>query len=183
MSARPVPRPVLGRRLVLLGAAGGLAGCGFHPLYAPVAGGVPGPAAAELAAVYVPVLPERNGQLIRQALQQRFEGTGTGVAKKYQLDVHDSVAGEGIAIQRDNSTTRIRLVGTASWVLRTLSLERTPLADGSARVLDGYNILNQQYFAADLEGQAANVRVTQALADQITIKLATYFQQHASKAT
>jgi len=173
---------VLGRRLALLGAAGGLAGCGFHPLYAPAAGGAPGPAAAELAAVYVPVMPERTGQLIRQALQQRFDGAGTGVAKRYQLDVNYNVAGEGVAVQRDNSTTRVRLVGTASWVLRTLSLERKVLAQGSARVLDGFNILNQQYFAADLESQSATLRVTQALADQITLKLGTYFQQAAAPA-
>ncbi len=173
---------VLGRRLALLGAAGGLAGCGFHPLYAPATGGAPGPAAAELAAVYVPVMPERTGQLIRQALQQRFDGTGTGVAKRYQLDVNYNVAGEGVAVQRDNSTTRVRLVGTASWVLLTLSLERKALAQGSARVLDGFNILNQQYFAADLESQAATVRVAQALADQITLKLGVYFQQAAAPA-
>lgn len=173
---------VLGRRLALLGAAGGLAGCGFHPLYAPASGGAPGPAAAELAAVYVPVMPERTGQLIRQALQQRFDGAGTGVAKRYQLDVSYNVAGEGVAVQRDNSTTRIRLVGTASWVLQTLSLERKALAQGSARVLDGFNILNQQYFAADLEGQSATLRVAQALADQITLKLGVYFQQAAAPA-
>lgn len=173
---------VLGRRLALLGAAGGLAGCGFHPLYAPASGGAPGPAAAELAAVYVPVMSERTGQLLRQALQQRFDGTGTGVAKRYQLDVNYNVAGEGVAVQRDNSTTRIRLVGTASWVLRTLSPERKALAQGSARVLDGFNILNQQYFAADLEGQSATLRVTQALADQITLKLGIYFQQTAAPA-
>ena len=173
---------VLGRRLALLGAAGGLAGCGFHPLYAPASGGGPGPAAAELAAVYVPVMPERTGQLIRQALQQRFDGAGTGVAKRYQLDVNYNVAGEGVAVQRDNSTTRVRLVGTASWVLRTLSLERKALAQGSARVLDGFNILNQQYFAADLEGQSATLRVAQALADQITLKLGVYFQQAAAPA-
>jgi len=173
---------VLGRRLALLGAAGGLAGCGFHPLYAPAAGGAPGPAAAELAAVYVPVMSERAGQLMRQALQQRFDGAGTGVAKRYQLDVNFNVVGEGVAVQRDNSTTRVRLVGTASWVLRTLSLERKALAQGSARVLDGFNILNQQYFAADLEGQSATLRVAQALADQITLKLGVYFQQAAAPA-
>ena len=173
------PRPC-GRRLLLLGAAGTLAGCGFHPLYATADGGAPGPAAAELATVYVPVLPERTGQLIRQALQQRFEGAGTGAAKKYQLDVTYSVAGEGVAIQRDSSTSRIRLVGTANWVLRRLALDRTPLASGSARVLDGFNVLNQQYFAADLESGAATARVTQALADQITQRLGIYFQQRAA---
>ncbi len=169
----------VGRRLVLLGAGAGLAGCGFRPLYAPAAGGAPGPAAAGLAAVYVPVLPERSGQLIRQALQQRFDGAGSGVAKRYELEVGHAIASDGIAVQRDSSTTRVRLIGTATWVLRTLSLARTPLVTGSARVLDGYNILNQQYFAAELENEAAVRRIAQALADQITLKVGSYFLQAA----
>ena len=172
-----------GRRLVLLGAAatsaGALAGCGFHPLYATGAGGASSPVAAELAAVYVPVIGERAGQLIRQALQRRFEGAGTGAAKRYELELNYSLAGEGIAVQRDNSTTRIRLVGIANWTLRTLSLERKALTTGTARVLDGFNILNQQYFAAELENQAATQRVAEALADQVTLKLGAWFQQQA----
>ncbi len=180
MEARRIGQGI-GRRLALLGGAGALAGCGFRPLYAPESFGGSSPVSAELAAVYVGVLPERTGQLLRQALQQRFDGAGTGVAKRYQLETSVAVEGEGVAVQRDNSTTRIRLVGTANWTLRTLSLERKVLTQGMARVLDGFNILNQQYFAADLESGAATARVTQALADQITLKLGTYFQQQAAK--
>ena len=170
------------RRALLLGAGAALGGCGFHPLYAPTSFGTPGPAAAELAAVYIPPITERTGQLIRQALQQRFEGTGTGTAKRYELLVTYGVAAEGQAIQRDSSSTRIRLVGTATFNLRELSLTHKPLTVGTARVLDGYNILNQQYFAASLENDAAQERIAQSLADQITLKLGIYFKQAAAPA-
>lgn len=170
------------RRALVLGAGAALGGCGFHPLYAPASRGTPGPAAAALAAVYIPPISERTGQLIRQALQQRFEGTGTGTAKRYELLVTYAVAGEGQAIQRDSSSTRVRLTGSATFNLRELSLAHKPLTAGTARVLDGYNILNQQYFAADLENQAAQERIAQSLADQITLKLGIYFQQAAAPA-
>ena len=168
------------RRGLLLGAA--VSGCGFHPLYAPSSGGTPGPAAADMAAIYIPPIAERTGQLIRQALQQRFEGQGTGTAKRYELVVTYGVSSEGQAIQRDTSTTRIRLIGSASFYLRELSLAHKPLTSGNARVLDGYNILNNEYFAATLENDSAQERIAQSLADQITLKLGIYFKQAAAPA-
>ena len=166
---------MIARRLLLLGSAGAVAGCGFRPLYLPRESG--GGATSEaLAAIYVPPILERAGQLLRQGLQRRFEGSGTGIAKRYDLVVVFTLAPEGIAIQRDSSTTRIRLTGTAAWTLRQLNLAHTAVTSGSTRVLDGYNILNQQYFAADLEGEAATRRVAESLADQVTIQLATFFK-------
>ncbi len=163
------------RRAVL---AGGLAlgGCGFRPLYMP-AGGAAGPAEAELAAVYVPVVPERSGQLLRQALQRRLEGPGTGAAKKYELTTYLIANVEGIAILRDSSTTRYRVIATAPWTLRMLSLDRAVLTSGTGRAVEGYNILNQQYFAADLEGDAAYKRAAETLADQIVTQVAIFLRR------
>ena len=48
----------------------------------------------ELQAIYVAVMAERSGQLLRQALQRRFEGTGGGVAKKYADGFFDTFAKE-----------------------------------------------------------------------------------------
>ena len=172
----------IGRRIALLGGGAALAGCGFRPLYAPAASGAPGPAVAEMAAIYVPVFADRPGQLLRQALQQRFEGTGTGTAKRYELVATIAVNAEAIAIQRDSSSSRVRLVGSAPWALRALSLERTVLAQGTSRILDGYNILNQQFFAADLESETAIRRVASALADQITTQVGAFFLRRAKTA-
>ena len=171
-----------GRRAFLAGGgAAALGGCGFRPLYLPegVAGSV---ASAELAAVYVPVIAERSGQLLRQALQQRMEGPGLGIAKKYDLITYPAITGEGIAIQRDSSTTRIRLNASAAWTLRMLNLEHTVLTTGNSRIVDGYNILNAQYFAADLENDAAFRRITGALADQIVLQVGIFLKRRAEAA-
>lgn len=169
----------MARRTVLLGGGTALAGCGFRPLYMPLASGAPGPAAAEMAAIYVPVASERPGQLLRQALQQRLEGTGTGTAKRYELVASIAVNAEALAIQRDSSSSRIRLTGSAPWVLRVLSLEHPVLAQGTSRILDGYNILDQQYFAADLESEVVIRRVAEALADQIATQVGSFFLERA----
>ncbi len=71
------------RGFAALGLAGLLAGCGFRPVYAPAAGGAAGPAAVGLSEINVPVIPERFGQLIRQALQDRFERGGSGGGRLY----------------------------------------------------------------------------------------------------
>ncbi len=141
-----------------------------------------GPASAEMAAIFVPIYAERSGQLLRQALQQRFEGTGTGTAKKYELIASLSINADAIAIQRDSSSSRVRLIGLAPWTLRTLSLEHPVLAQGTSRVLDGYNILDQQYFAADLENETATRRIASTLADQITLQVGSFFLRRATAA-
>lgn len=168
---------MLGRRLVLTGAASGLAGCGFHPLYGPLAKG--GTIMPELASIYVAVMAERSGQLLRQALQQRLEGAGSGVAKQYELIGSLGVSAEGIGIQADTSTTRVRMNGTAGWSLRQLDPKQTVLTAGTARATDGYNVNNQQYFAADLEQSAAVRRLADTIADQITLDVAAFFRKRA----
>ncbi len=168
----------LTRRAGLLGAATALSGCGFHPLYAPPSGGTA--TGAELQAVYIGIMPERSGQLLRQALQRRFEGTGDGIAKKYELTANLGISSEAIAIQRDSSATRVRMVGTAPWFLKMFSLDQKLLTQGSARILDGYNVNNQQYFAADLESETVVRRIAEAIADQITIQVASYLRRQAA---
>lgn len=170
------------RRTLLVGgtATATLGGCGFHPLYLPASGGKAGAASAGLSAVYVPVIAERSGQLLRQALQRRTEGSGSGVAKRYELVAAPALASEGIAIQRDTSTTRVRLIGTATWSLRELNLQHTVLLSGANRIVDGYNILNQQYFAADLESEAAVRRIMESMADLIVARVAIWFDRQGT---
>ena len=55
-----------------------LSGCGLHPMYAAAGNGTPGPAQVGLAQIAVAPLYERAGQLLRQALQERFERGAAG---------------------------------------------------------------------------------------------------------
>ena len=171
---------MLTRRLALVGAASALAGCGFHPLYGPV-GAVSGSVGGELQAIYVAVMGERDGQLLRQALQRRFAGTDESVHKKYELTGGLGISGEAIAIQRDSSSTRTRLIGTGTYVLRELNQAATVLKTGSVKVIDGVNINDQQYFASELEQEVAHRRIAESAADQITIQVAAFLRQRLEK--
>jgi LPS-assembly lipoprotein len=165
--------------LVAAGAGSILAGCGFRPLYAPAAGGAAGAAQTDLAAVAVPNLPERGGQLMREALQARLDPGNMALAKRYELSVGFGVATEGIGILPDSSVTRNRLIGTASWILQALDPARTRLAGGNARAVDGYDVIDNQFFASVLESETLQRRLADRLAEQIVLQVAAYFDHRA----
>lgn len=172
------PPHIAGRRGVLaMLAATGLGGCGFQPLYgnSPESGAV----LDRLAEINVQLIPERVGQLMRQSLMARLERGGAGAARRYDLAVQLSITMDPIAIQPDNSTSRVRLVGTANWVLTAKDAQRRTITSGAVREVDGYNIVNQQFFAAELTSNAVQRRMTDALAEQITTQLALHFRRPA----
>lgn len=178
-SPAAVPAPAIRRRLVVAALPLVLAACGWHPVYAPAAAGGDG-AAADLAAIQVGLIGERNGQLLRNALQERFERAGIAAAKRYDLTVSYSVASESLGIQQDLSVTRLRYVGKATFTLTTDRPTRTTLIKGAARVVDGMNEFDQQYFAADQEAETVQRRIAEAVADQIALQLAVFFRKRAA---
>ena len=168
----------ISRRLALALAVW-LPGCGFRPVYGS-GGRVGGSIGRDLSSIDVALIPNRSGQLLRQALQQQLYGAGDDApAKQYELTVSFGVTGEAIGEQADSSVTRLRQFGSANWTLKMLDPTRTLLTSGLARSLDGVNIIDEQYFAADVEGEAAAARMADTLASEITVQLAAYFNHRA----
>lgn len=165
------------RAVVLLGLGGVLSGCGFHPVYAP-AGDGPGPEAG-LAEIEVKPIYERPGQILRQALLGRFR-TESGTPRKFDLQVNFWITGEAQGVLDFTQPTRLRLVGSTTWVLLSRDARQTRLAEGSERVIDGFDIFDSQYFAQDLANEAVQRRIAVAMADRITLRLAMWFHQHPS---
>lgn len=178
-----MPRKVSRRRLLPLAGVGLLAGCGFQPVYMPAASGKPGPAERELAAIRVNLIGDRPGQELRQALQERLGSDSGAGPHRYDLAVNFSIAGEGIGILPDTTATRVRLRGTANWTLTAADTAHTRITSGSARAIDGFNILDQQYFAADLSNERVARRLAETLADSITMQLAVFFRHRAAVAS
>jgi LPS-assembly lipoprotein len=146
----------------------------------PTASGLAGPAQRDLAAVYVDIIPERPGQMLRQALQERL-GDDSGAQVAYTLRVAFTVTGEGIGVESNNLATRIRLNGVASWTLLKHDGPNVTLTSGTVRSLDGVNVFDSQYFAADVEVEAVQKRIAENLATQIATQLAVWFRQQAAK--
>lgn len=165
----------------LLGGFGLLAlgGCGFRPLYAPDAGGsgvTDSRMAAELAAVRVGLIPERNGQLLRRALQQRLDPQGAGLPGRYDLRASFRLAADPEGFHRDGTASRIRYTATATWALLTLGTPAEEVASGTARAVEAWNILDNQFFASDQSRGAAERRLTELLAEDIVLRLALRFR-------
>jgi LPS-assembly lipoprotein len=155
-------------------------GCGWEPVYGGSKGGAAGPAQAGLAETSVALIPERSGQLLRQALQAHFDRGGAGTGERYLLAVSSyGISADTIGIQPDNTTSRVRLVGRASWSLVELGSQRRTLTSGYAQQMDGYNVIDQQYFASDQENDSVQRRMADAIAEQITLEVAAYFHRHA----
>jgi LPS-assembly lipoprotein len=169
------------RTVMMTAAAAPLGACGFQPVYMPSAGGESGVSERELSAIYVALIPDRPGQLLRQALQQRFGGAGDPTPPLYTLIVGYWIAGEGIGIQPDSVATYIRLTATANWSLRGRDPAQTPVTSGYARAHSGINILDEQYFAGDLENDQAAQYFANDIADQISLRLATFFRNKAGQ--
>lgn len=165
----------------MLGAVATLLnGCGLRPMYGAAASGQAGPATAGLAQVSVGLIPERSGQLMRLALQERFARSGLSLPVRYDLNVLLRLTPDTIGILQDSSATYLRWVGTADWTLSAQDPVRRTLTTGTNRVVDGQNLFDTQAFATDLESETVQRRVVEALADQIAERLAAWFNRQAA---
>lgn len=159
------------RRLTLsavLGAALAVSGCGFQPLYGETSGGAE--LKAELASVSVAPLPNRIGQLLRNALEQRLERAGGRHRKEYVLQVALTEQVEDLGLRKDNTATRanLRLIASATLVKGDEAVWRT-----AAHAASSYNILDNQY-ATVISQKDARERAVQLLADDLVRRLAVF---------
>ncbi|WP_428395311.1 hypothetical protein [Lichenicoccus sp.] len=156
-----------------------LSGCGFHPLY----GASDSAAEANLPDIFVAVIPGRPGQLLRQDLQQHLAGSDDENPHGYTLRVSYSLDNEAIGIHGDNTSARSRVVGRATWYLDSVAAAPVNLASGSSRTVDGFNIVETQYFAATMALENTESRVARNLADNITTQVAIWFAGHPNGTT
>ncbi len=164
----------------LAGLAGGsLAGCGFAPLYG-TAGDPPATAsvADRLNQVQVQNIPERPGQMLRQALEDQLYVAGTPTVQRYTLNVAYSINIQGVGIQTDTSVTRNRFVAIGTWTLGPVGAPATPLATGTATTEDAENIIDQQPFTQTLETGTIDQQLADEIAGQITTQIAAWFKAH-----
>ncbi|MGE4482042.1 LPS assembly lipoprotein LptE [Acidocella sp.] len=152
-----------------------LTGCGFTPLY----GGAKGQAAsASLEMVQVQNIPDRTGQMLRQSLQQKFYTNGAPTRELYTLSVNYSISQTGEGVQADSSTSRTRFNATAAWRLAPIGQPSQTLVSGNATAMDALNIIDQQYFATNLETDTVNQQLADEISSQITTELAAWFHAH-----
>jgi LPS-assembly lipoprotein len=162
------------RRVALL-ALLALGGCHLHPIYA---ADQTRKAQPELAAIEVPPLSGRRDQFLRNYLLDEFNPQGMAVAPAYRLGVTVSQQSNALAIQLDNTATRVNLVVGASFTL-TRKTDGAVLYESAIRRVVSYNIRSDP-FATLIAEQDAERRASREVAKQIRTILSVYFSERAA---
>ncbi len=107
---KPAGYRLVGTALALLGL---LAACGFQPLYGSKSGTILAPD-SPLNRVNIALIEDREGQILRNYLIDRFQPDGSG---RYVLVTSLTVVEEDLGVAEDSTTTRSRIVVNAGFSL------------------------------------------------------------------
>ncbi|MGF1608631.1 MAG: LPS assembly lipoprotein LptE [Kiloniellales bacterium] len=167
--------------LGLMFIAGGLAGCGFQPLYAkPDESASIGPV-NDLASVYVMPLRDRTGQIFHNYLRDRLNPRGLPGDPAYVLRIRLTETTEQLAIRSDETATRANLRLRASFSLSRRDNDQQ-LFEGVTNAITSYNILSSQFATYTSEQDARN-RGLRELSERVRLQLATFFNRARSGAS
>ena len=175
------PAPALLVAAMLMAPLGlALGGCGFSPVYATQSGAPTGAevgsrAAEALSAVHVPVMPERTGMMLRQALQDRLQRFGVKPASRYDLLAQYRFSGDSAGIEANSNITRLRYYGSSTWYLTDAS-SGAIVTQGYARTVSGADVFDSQFFANELQNEVIQRQLAEELAEQIVAAMASYFE-------
>jgi LPS-assembly lipoprotein len=165
------------RALAALGLLG-LAGCGFHPLYAERSPLGYDPA---LAAIEVRPAADRIGQILTQSLREQLNPRGVNLKPRYILSIVMSVARSDLGIRRDNTSSRGELVFS-------VTLKLSPAAGGdvafqdSIRSITAFNLSDDSY-AATIAEQNAREETANELGREVAERVAVFMRRQGGSGT
>jgi len=151
-----------------------MAGCGLQPVYS---GGSQGPGATILTGIDVPVIPEKSGYLVRQALLDRLPDASGERRYKLIVKLDDSLSGFGV--RGDDSISRERRQLRARWQL-VEDASGAVLIDAAARSDAGIDIVSSEYAVIAAEN-AALERLSEEIAQQIIARVALFARSEAAR--
>jgi len=175
--ARAPSRRAFFRAPLALAMAGMLAGCGFHPLYAPRG---PRDWDPDLAAINVRQINDRAGQILALALRENLNPGGVSVAKRWDLVTGVRVTRTDLGIQRNATATTSEITVYATFQIEDAKNGRILYSSTSTAVGD-FNQINDAY-ATQVAADAARDRALREVADEMSLRLAIFVRDQRAKA-
>jgi len=153
-----------------------LGACGLQPMYA---GGGNGAVARGLAGIDVPPIEGKNGWLMRNALHDQLQASGSGSsAPQYRLDVRLDDRLEGLGLLSDDTIGRERRTLRARYQLVDLASGRI-MVDATAGADAGIDVVSSEYATIAAE-QAAQENLAREVASRIVTNLALQLRKGAA---
>jgi LPS-assembly lipoprotein len=144
-----------------------LSACGLQPLYS---GGSGDAVAQGLAAVDVAPIQGRDGWLVRNALNDRLQLSGTEIAPRYRLDVQLDDSLEALGVLNDDTISRERRILRARYQLIDLA-SGTILLDATSGSDAGVDVVSSEYATIAAE-QTALENLAREVAERMVRQVA-----------
>jgi LPS-assembly lipoprotein len=165
-----------------------LSACGFEPAYSTlkdsqkVAGQSSTTTRALLADIRIPTIPDREGQILRNALIDRFYIDGAPINPDFTLTVNRvNVLIRNLDITVSADTTRAELRTTTRYTLTDTKTGAAVLSN-SITGLTSYNVLGSE-FATRVSENAALENALRDMARQIELGIVLYLERKQDRTT
>ena len=156
-----------------------LTGCGFQPLYMKTTTNV----TEELQKVKVAVIPNRNGQILRNHLIDRLSTRNPSVVPAYQLKVSLAEKSDNLAFRRDHTPRHTRIRITATYRLIDLDSGKV-IVTGNTSQIASYSLgATAEFgsFSSEVASHTIRERALRIIAEDVRVKLASYFNKQAEE--
>jgi LPS-assembly lipoprotein len=152
----------------------GLTACGFRPVYLNSDNFA---ARQEFRVVEIAPIEDRRGQLVRNRLLDRMTPGGQPANPKYRLktSIVENIA--GLAVRRDDTSTRASLTMRADFTLYEVGVD-SPIFSGTVRSINSHSISTNEVAALAGE-ESARERAAIDIADRMTLQIAAFFDANA----
>lgn len=153
--------------------SGGLSGCGFQPVYGPRSRSG-ADVSSDLSAVQISTGTGREGQLLQNLLLDRFNPRGRPRNPAARLESTIDVSTQRLGTQLDETTVRARLIVQVNATLsQNATGESWSFASG---VTVGFSTTEEVY-AARVAEQGALEQALRAVADDLRLQIATFYEK------
>jgi LPS-assembly lipoprotein len=119
--------------------------------------------------VQIDLIRDREGQMLRNELLDRFQPRGAAPKAVYGLNIGLTTQKVGLAIRPDETGSRANLIMLANYTVRRLA-DGEVLYNGTSRAITGYNILDSEFATTSSETDAVR-RAVFDLSEQITTRV------------
>jgi len=150
-----------------------LSGCGFEPIY----GAREGYADVDdlLSEVQISIIEDREGQILRNHLLDRFYLSSPSKRPLYRLDVRLNSSIGDLSVRADDETTRRQVVLDASYTLTDIRAEKVVYSDAS-RLRGAFNV-SQGAYASFATERAVLQRSLRDMSELIALRVSAFLRR------
>ncbi len=157
------------------GIAGSVSACGFSPVYQSSSSPDNKDVLLELAKVDILLIPDREGQMLRNFLLDRMQPRGQAAQTVYKLKTDLTVSSRDLGVQLDETTARSRINVNATYLLTGNGLTK----QFRSRSSSSYSTIDVEYASLVAE-QDAIERSLRTIADEITVRVAAVLKANTA---